>query len=101
MALSLRKTYRSARHGIPYSCVPSKGGQYHWEYGSLGHSLPSGNNTNPKEYGDILDCVYEMADDISISNGIPVERAIEGVLTSECWRILPTHKRLITTLLAQ
>lgn len=46
-------------------------------------------------YDKILDCVYEMTDMVSTSNGIPLERALYQVLKDEDWYILPSHKDMI------
>lgn len=48
-----------------------------------------------KNYGRILDCVFEMADEMAHANGIAVMNAIEQVLKTEAWHILPMHKDMI------
>jgi hypothetical protein len=45
----------------------------------------------PKDYGPILDSVYEMADQIMTGNGVSARQAIEQVIKDERWKILPTH----------
>ena len=50
---------------------------------------------NPQEYGPTLDCVYEMTSDTADANGVPYSQAIEQVLQTNGWSILPTHKRNI------
>lgn len=50
---------------------------------------------SPEDYGRVLDCVFEMAIDVSCANGISAEKAVEDVLRIENWRILPTHKKRI------
>jgi hypothetical protein len=73
----------SPRHGFAFDQVPTvKGSMYG---GSIVRHFPD-------SYGAILDCVYEMADDISNGNGVSIERAIDQVLKDEGWRILPRHR---------
>lgn len=78
--------HKSPRHAIPFKEVPTiKGSMY-------GGSIVK----HPTEfYGPILDCVYEMADQIANGNGETHERAIEIVLKDEGWRVLPKHKKQI------
>lgn len=82
----LCKRQLSPRHGFSFSEVPTVRGNRHG--GSVVFHYPD-------TYGSILDCVYEMADDISNGNGVPVETAIESVLHDEGWRLLPKHKKMI------
>lgn len=83
---------KSPRHGLPFAEVPTVRG-----------SMYGGSNVAhyPESYGPILDCVYEMADDISTGNGITPEAAIEQVLRDERWRLLPKHKNMIATKLKE
>lgn len=77
---------RSPRHGFPFNKVPTIRG-----------SVYGGSNIyhHPESYGPILDCVYEMADQIASSNGVTHESAINTVLKDEGWHVLPTHRALI------
>lgn len=83
MARRILSTH-TLRYRIPYANIPTMHGYDH---------------PPQEEYGTILDCVYEMADMVSTSNGISVDSAIEQVLKDEGWHILPTHKQLILSLL--
>lgn len=76
------------RNNIPFTKIPVV-----TVYGTVVKRYPE------REYSDILDCVYEMADMVSNANGITVESAIEQVLHDEQWNILPVHKKLIAQLL--
>lgn len=49
----------------------------------------------PESYKAILDCVYEMTDMVTTSNGVSVEQALSTVLADEGWHILPSHKKMI------
>lgn len=82
----------SPRNGFVFSEVPTVRGSM---YGgsAIAHS--------PKNYGPILDCVYEMADMISTGNGVPASQAIDMVLRDEAWRILPKHRQMIIDRLTQ
>jgi hypothetical protein len=83
--------YVSPRHGFKFTEVPTvKGSMY-------GGSCVA---HYPDSYGCILDCVFEMADDISTGNGVPVSKAIEQVLKDERWRLLPKHCKMIERRLA-
>lgn len=51
------------------------------------------------DYAQILDTVYEMADQVANSNGISHERAIEQVIRAEEFCILPSDvKRIVAKL---
>lgn len=76
----------SPRHGFKCDKRPTR------SYPPWGGSRPV---HGKQDYGPILDCVYEMADDISTSNGVSPEAAIDSVLRSEGWKILPTHRTQI------
>jgi len=76
----------SPRHGFPFEHLPTiKGNKY-------GGSITRHEAEN---YGPILDCVYEMADQIATSNGVPYEVAITQVCEDENWRLLPRHAKMI------
>jgi hypothetical protein len=77
---------KSPRHGFVFKEVPTvRGSQYggsvvaHFEH----------------SYACILDCVYEMADQIATGNGWSVDKAISQVLKDEGWRLLPKHRKNI------
>ena len=53
-----------------------------------------------RDYGAILDAVYDMAEDVIACNGVSVATAIENVLKIEGWKILPTHRKQIEARLA-
>lgn len=74
------------RHRLPYADIPTHHGRL-----ACGGIERYTRDT----YGGILDCVYEMANMVSTSNGIPVSVAIDQVLRDEHWHILPTHRKLI------
>lgn len=85
MAQSVGK-YQSPRHGFKFDHVPTvrasiAGGSLIVHY--------------PDSYGPILDCVFEMADDVATANGLSFDDAINTVLRDEGWSILPTHRALI------
>ncbi len=70
----------SPRHGIVFDKIPTyQTFIYH----------------PPETYAWILDCVYEMVDDVSSANGVSLEAAIAQVLKDENWRVLPTHQKQI------
>jgi hypothetical protein len=81
----------SNRHKIQFNSLPTK------------HSMRGSYDIyhDYRDYADILDCVYEMSDMISCSNGVSLERAIDQVLLDEQWTILPSHKKLIATMLQE
>lgn len=81
----------SERHGFAFDRVPTIRGSM---YGG-GDVYPNrcGAGSVSTDYGRVLDCVYEMADDVATSNGVTHEQAIEQVLRDERWRILPTHRK--------
>ena len=77
----------SPRHGFVFDKVPTvKGSMY-------GGSITI--YKSPHSYGCVLDCVFEMALDVSCANGISAEMAVGEVVQLEGWRILPTHKKRI------
>lgn len=86
MAEKLYRTIKSPRHGFEFSEVPTVRGSIYG--GSIVFHYP-------EYYGPILDCVFEMADQISTSNGIGAEAAIDMVLRDEGWRIIPRHRKQI------
>lgn len=82
----------SPRHRIPFNHIPTVRGSIRG--GScVVHSRES--------YGPILDCVYEMADQVATSNGVSVEEAIKSVAEAERWRVMPRHQKLIATMLKE
>lgn len=81
---------KTPRHGIEINFVPTVKGSVYG--GSIGRYS---NN----EYAAILDCVYEMADAISTSNGVSPITAVKQVCQDEGWTVLPTHQDLIAILL--
>lgn len=78
--------HESKRHGFKFDHVPTRRGSMYG--GSVIVHYPD-------SYGAILDCVYEMADDISNGNGVSVESAIASVLRDQDWTVLPRHQRMI------
>jgi len=92
MPQTLYSTHKSPRHGIEFDRVPT-----------VKASIRGGSKVKHRagEYGPILDCVLEMADDISTGNGVSVESAVSQVLADEGWRILPTHRAAIVARLTQ
>lgn len=82
----------SPRHSFKFDRVPTVRGS--WHGGSIVYHYP-------ESYGPILDCVFEMADDIMTGNGVTAEQAISQVLKDENWKILPTHRRAITARLTK
>lgn len=86
MPQPLYAIHRSPRHGFEFDRVPTVRGSIRG--GSVvAHYAES--------YGPILDCVFEMASDISSANGWPPEDAVAHVLRDEGWRLLPTHRAAI------
>lgn len=79
--MTLELTALSPRNAIPYNEIPS--------------------GVTAEDYGAILDCVYEMADDVATANGIGVWTAIGRVLRYEKWILLECHERLIYNLLTE
>lgn len=77
----LRK--HSPRHAIPFNHLPTiKGSMY-------------GGSITPysrESYGAMLDCVFEMADQIATGNGVPAAAAVDQVCRDEGWRVLPRHR---------
>lgn len=76
----------SPRHGFRCDRVPSRRGPV------FGFSVPT---HGKRECGAILDCVYEMAEQIATGNGWPVDKAISQVLKDEGWVLLPTQRKEI------
>lgn len=73
----------SPRHGIPFNHLPTiKGSMYGGSI--IAHYRDS--------YGPILDCVFEMADQIATSNGVSTAAAVDQVCRDEGWRVLPRHR---------
>jgi len=81
----------SPRHGFVFDEVPTVRGSMYG--GSIVKHYP-------ECYGPILDCVFEMTDDIATSNGVTHDAAIGQVLKDEGWRVLPKHRRQIIERLA-
>lgn len=82
----------SPRHGLVYHEIPTIRG-----------SMYGGGDIAPldwKDYGDALDCVLNMADQVAASNGVPLAQAVDQVLRDENWRLLPKHKAMIINRLA-
>jgi hypothetical protein len=77
---------RSPRHGFRFAHIPTVRGSTYG--GSIVRHYPD-------SYASILDCVFEMADDVATSNSWTHDRAIEQVLKDEGWRLLPRHRKLI------
>lgn len=86
MATPVYKTLKSPRHGFAFDRIPSVRGSIH------GGSVT---RYHESTYAAILDCVYEMADQIASGNGVTHSAAINQVLKDEQWTILPTHKAAI------
>lgn len=63
------------RHRIPYGKIPP--------------------GIRADDYTAILDCVFEMADDIMTGNGWTADKSVDTVLRDERWRILPMHRKEI------
>ncbi len=78
----------SPRHGFVFDKVPTVKGSMYGCGGVLVHN-------SPEDYGCVLDCIFEMALDVSCANGVSAEKAVEEVVQLEGWRILPTHKKRI------
>ena len=76
----------SPRHGFRCDKRPTRPGPV-W-----GVSLPV---NGAQDYSAILDCVYEMAEQVATGNGVHVDTAIEQVLRDEGWKILPSHRAAI------
>ena len=76
----------TARHKIRFKYLPTKDG------GKYCRRKPA---YTADEYASILDCVFEMADMVSTSNGIAPYKAIEQVLKDEGWLMVNIHKRMI------
>jgi hypothetical protein len=81
----------SPRHGFKFTHIPTRRGSV------FGGSVVV---HYEEEYAPILDCVYEMAEQIATGNGWPVEKAIKQVCKDEGWTLLPTHKRMIQNRIA-
>lgn len=91
MSIFIGKT-KSSRHGIIFESIPTMKGP------RFGSSIP---RYTSSDYSAILDCVYEMAGMITSSNGVSIDQAIQQVLSDEKWSILPSHKKLIATMLQE
>lgn len=83
--------HASPRHGFAFNHVPTR------RVSTFGGSVTV---HYPEEYGAILDCVYEMADQVACSNSVHIDDAIGQVLKDEKWTLLPTHRTLIKNRLA-
>jgi len=76
----------SPRNGFKFDRVPTvKGSTWGYQVTPLYHG----------DYGPVLDCVFEMADDIMTGNGVTAAQAVEQVCKDERWRLLPRHKKAI------
>lgn len=80
----------SPRNGFKFNLIPTIRGSI-WGGGDIypNNSLSSRANI---DYGQVLDCVFEMADQVSNCNGASASAAVDQVLRDEAWRILPTHR---------
>jgi hypothetical protein len=76
----------SARHGFVFSSTPTIRGSFYGGSVTL---------YDPQSYGAILDCVFEMADQVSSGNGVTPQQAIRKVLKDEGWRLIPQHEKEI------
>jgi hypothetical protein len=57
---------------------------------------------SPREYAQVLDCLYEMTDAVATANGIPHAEALEQTMRAEGWeKIKPTDKRALLARLTQ
>lgn len=83
MAQRVYRINESPRHGFKFKEVPTRRGSV------FGGSVVVHYEDS---YASILDCVYEMADQVATGNGWSVERAIDQVLRDEGWTLLPSHK---------
>lgn len=83
MAQRVYRINESPRHGFKFMEVPTRRGS------AYGGSVVV---HYEESYSLILDCVYEMADQVATANGWSVERAIDQVLKDEGWTLLPSHK---------
>lgn len=54
-----------------------------------------------REYGRVLDTVFEKADDLATGNLETIDSAIDRVIRDHGWRLLPKHKRLLATIWRQ
>lgn len=79
------------RWSIPYHQVPN-------DMPNTAYGWP---NTKAEEYGRVLDCIYEMADQIATSNDIKIEDAIDKACRDQGWIVLPKHKRLLALIWSQ
>jgi hypothetical protein len=86
MSTKLYKKMKSPRHGFEFSDIPTKKGSV-WGGSITVHY--------EEDYAAILDSTYEMADQISTSNGWSIDKAIESALHDNSWTMLPKHKKLI------
>jgi hypothetical protein len=91
MAWYIGKT-TSPRHGFVFYEIPTmKGSMY-------------GGSITPiewRDYGPVLDSVFEMADALVSCNGITPQQAVEQACKDERWRLTPNHKRMIVQRLEQ
>lgn len=81
----------SPRHGFKFTDIPTRKGSV-WGFPTIVHDRGS--------YAAILDSVYEMAEQVANANNLPVDAAIDDVLKSEGWTLLPTHKVMIRNRIA-
>lgn len=91
MAKRVYLVNKSPRHGFAFNEVPTRRGSP-WGGSVVVHY--------EEAYASILDCVYEMADQVATSNGIHVDAAITQVLKDEGWTLLPQHRKMICNRIA-
>ena len=91
MALSIGKQH-TLRYNLPYNKVPTVTGMV-W-----GGSM---SRYTVEDYGCILDAVYEMTDMVSNGNGVSLESAMNTVMVDKALYILPSHRTMIYTSLAE
>lgn len=85
MAEKILLTY-SPRHNFPYNQLPTQ------KASMYGGSITP---LSRQSYGLVLDCIYEMTDDVASANGWAFDKAMDQVLKDEGWRILPAHRKMI------
>lgn len=84
---------RSPRNSIPFDRVPTVRGPFYGTRVVVHHE---------RDYGPILDSVYEMAIAVRDANGISASEALHEVLVvSPEWRVLPRHQKDIVRLMEE
>lgn len=81
----------SPRHGFKFSNIPTRKG-VSVGFPTIIHDRES--------CAAILDSVYEMAEQVATANNMSVDAAIDDVLKSEGWTLLPTHRVMIRNQIA-